>query len=84
MKRVLFNSNWTLLIEDPDKNEISLQSLCGGVAMYWMRIVLTPEEVEEFGSGSLDIRGLSYELCKETSAIKDRIVPPFEGADLPW
>ena len=83
MKKVTATAVWgTDIIEDTDTHETSLQCLCGGIAMYPQRIVLTGEEVEELKRGALDIETLVYEICKGMPAVKPRLVPPFSPADL--
>jgi len=53
------------IIEDTDTGEMSLQCLCGQMAMYPQRVVLTPDEVQEFREGTFDAHSLAYEICRE-------------------
>lgn len=65
------------------QNEISLQCLCGGFAMYWRRILLTSDEIEAFKNGTLDLNGLILDVCKEKPNVQGRFAPSFQGDDLP-
>jgi len=65
------------IIEDTDTGEVSLQCLCGQMAMYPQRVVLTPDEVQEFREGTFDAHSLAYEICREIPRAKERLVPPF-------
>ena len=81
MKKVTATPVWGAdLIEDTNTQETSLQCLCGGIAMYPQRIVLT--DIEELKQGSLDLETLVYEICKGTARVKPRLVPPFSPDDL--
>src|SRR5438105_596222 len=40
------------IIEDTDTGELSLQCLCGQMALYPRRVVLTPDETARFNAGS--------------------------------
>jgi hypothetical protein len=76
MIKVLSEPSWGVqIIEDTDSGEVSFQCVCGGIAMYYRRIVLEREEVEVLATGNLDIDKLVSDVCKEVAAVRDRIVP---------
>ena len=70
------------IIEDTDTGELSLQCLCGQMAMYPRRVVLSADEVEQFRTGTLDTKALVYDICHEDPRMVGRIVPPFPAATL--
>lgn len=72
----------TMIIEDTDTGELSLQCLCGGVGMYWRRVVLTADEIEEFHEGTFDALRMVVEVCRETHVVEGRLVSSFPVADL--
>ena len=61
--------------EDTDTGEISFQCVCGGIAMYYRRIVLNCNEVEALAAGRLNVDALVSDICKEVPSICDRILP---------
>jgi hypothetical protein len=65
------------IIEDTDTGEWSLQCLCGQMAMYPRRIVLTAEEVAQFRAGTLNTKAIMYDVCHEDPRLADRVVTPF-------
>jgi hypothetical protein len=71
-----------MIIEDTETGELSFQCVCGGVGMYYQRVVLTPEEVAEVRDGSFDADRMVHDLCKRTSKVTGRIVPTFPAAEL--
>lgn len=70
------------IIEDTETGEFSLQCLCGQMAMYPERVVLTPEEVQEFHDGTFDSGSLVYEMCRKVPRTAERLVKPFELDEL--
>jgi len=83
MKRILSEPGWgNVVIEDTESNEISFQCLCGGVGMYYQRVLLTAEEVAEVRDGSFDAARMVHEVCKRTERVQDRLVPALPVKDL--
>lgn len=68
-------------MKDTDRGEISFQCVCGGIGMYYRRIVLTPGEIDALKAGNLDVNKLVHDVCKEVPAIRDRIVPSLPVSD---
>lgn len=76
MIKILSEPSWGVqIIEDTESGEVSFQCVCGGIAMYYRRIVFNSEELEAFAVGKLDINKLVSDVCKEVPTIRDRIVP---------
>ena len=76
MKRTLAEPSWGVRIfEDTDTGEVSFQCICGGIGMYYRRIVLTANELEDFRSGRLNADELVSDICKEVARVAGRIVP---------
>jgi hypothetical protein len=65
------------IIEDTDTGELSLQCLCGQMALYPRRVVLTPDETARFNAGSFDAEALMRAICREGPEVVDRVVPAF-------
>ncbi len=66
MIHIIDDSVWgTGIFEDTSTGEVSLQCLCGGVGMYWQRVVLTPEEAAKARNGTLDITQMVSDVCKD-------------------
>lgn len=70
------------VVEDTDTGELSLQCICGGIGMYTQRVVLTPEETQEFREGAFDARSLAYEVCHGVPRAVGRVVPSFSPSEL--
>lgn len=84
MMRILSAPEYGLLfLEDDETGEISVQCLCGGMASWWRRVVLTKEEAEEFHCGSFDAKRMMVEICRNWPSVADRIVPAIELNELP-
>ncbi len=66
-----------LFFEDEETAEISIQCLCGGMASWWRRVVLTSEEADEFRRGQLDSKRMMVEICREWHTMIGRIVDPI-------
>jgi hypothetical protein len=83
MKRIIADCGWgNMIIEDTDTNEFSFQCMCGGIGMYWRRVVLTTDEIAEFREGAFDADRMVYEVCRETDRVVDRLVPSYLPQDL--
>jgi hypothetical protein len=83
MKCILSEPGWgNLVIEDTETGEVSFQCVCGGIGMYYQRVVLTPEEAAEVRDGSFDADRMVHEVCKRTARVQDRLVAPFPTEDL--
>ena len=83
MKKILAEPSWgVLIIHDTDNEEMSLQCLCGGIAMYEQRVILTPDEVEEFNAGTFDADSMVHEVCKKLPRVSGRLAPTFLPKDL--
>jgi hypothetical protein len=75
MIKLLSEPSWGVqILEETDTGEVSLQCVCGGIGLYYRRIVLDQGEIEALNEGTLDIDALASDVCKEASAIRDRIV----------
>ena len=78
-KRIIAQPGWgTLVVEDADTHELSLQCLGGSFAMYWHRVVLTPDEVAAFRAGQLDVDAMVREMNRGTERMAKRILPGYE------
>jgi len=76
MKKVTATPSWGVtIIEDDATGEVSLQCVCGGIGMYYRRVILTPEEAEELRAGSFDFDRMVREVCRETELVRERLVP---------
>lgn len=76
MIKILSEPSWGVqIIEDTESGDVSFQCVCGGIGMYYRRIVLTKEEVHAIAVGTLNVDQLVSDICKEVPAIRDRIVP---------
>ncbi len=83
MIRVIQEPTWgALVLEDTTTGELSFQCVCGGMAMYWQRVVLTPEEAAEVHEGTFDADRMVNEVCKKTPRVADRLVEPLDAARL--
>jgi hypothetical protein len=83
MKQIISEPAWgVLIVEDTEVGEMSFQCVCGGIAMYWRRIILTPEEIEEVRAGSFDAERMTQEVCKKTERVSGRLVEAFDLNDL--
>ena len=83
MKRIVAEPSWgAMIIHDTDNDELSLQCTCGGIAMYYQRVVLTLEESADFKAGALDVDTLIYEVCKDIPRVADRLAPILAVKDL--
>jgi hypothetical protein len=83
MIRVISNPTWgASLLEDTETGELSFQCLCGGVGMYWQRVVLTPDEVEEVKHATFDADRMVSDVCKRTARVAGRLVEPVDPAAL--
>jgi hypothetical protein len=76
MIKLLSEPSWGVqILEDSESGEVSFQCVCGGIGMYYRRIVLTQEEVDALNEGKLDIDHLVSSICKEIPGIQERLVP---------
>jgi hypothetical protein len=83
MNKTLAEPSWgARIIEDTDTGSLSLQCICGGIGMYYRRIILTAEEANAFRQGRLDLDQLVRDVCKETPRVAGRIVPSFREDEL--
>lgn len=83
MRKIIADPGWgNLIVEDDETHEISLQCLSGGFAMYWHRVVLTPEEVLAFKTGQLDIDNMVREINHGAASMASRISPSYDVAEL--
>jgi hypothetical protein len=83
MKKAYPSPSWGVtIIEDTDSNELSLQCVCGGVGMYYRRIVLTELEIEQWRNGTLNVDHLVSDICKEVPGIAARMVPAIAEEEL--
>ena len=74
--KILSEPSWGVqIIEDTETGEVSFQCVCGGIGMYYRRIVLSSEEIAAFAAGKLDVDRLVSDICKEVPVVRDRIVP---------
>ena len=79
MKQVILEPSWGVqIIEDTESGELSLQCVCGGIGMYYRRILLDPGESERLRSGMLDVDGLVYDVCHEEPRLIDRFVSTID------
>jgi hypothetical protein len=79
MKQVILEPSWgAQIIEDTESGELSLQCICGGIGMYYRRIVLDSEEAGQLRAGTLDLDALVYEICHETPGVVDRFVSTID------
>ena len=84
MMRVLSAPEYGLLfLQDDETGEVSIQCLCGGMASWWRRVVLTRDEVDEFRCGSFDAKRMMVEICRNLPSVSNRMVPPIELSELP-
>lgn len=70
------------LLEDTESGELSFQCLCGGVGMYWQRVVLTPDEVDEVRRATFDADRMVSDVCKRTARVAARLVEPVDPGAL--
>lgn len=83
MKRIISEPTWgAIVIEDTDTNEFSFQCLCGGVGMYWERVLLNSDEVQRIRDGTFDADQMVSDVCKHTPNVNDRIVEIFDTDEL--
>jgi hypothetical protein len=83
MKRIIAEPGWgNMLVEDDETGEVSFQCICGGIAMYSVRIVLNAEELSELREGTFDADRMVQEVCKKTARVRDRLVPGFTMAEV--
>ena len=76
MINILSEPSWGVqILEDTESGQVSFQCVCGGIAMYYRRIVLTSEEVAALAIGQLNVEQLVSDICKEMPTVRDRIVP---------
>jgi hypothetical protein len=77
-RRVIARPAWgTVIVEDEGTHKLSLQCLSGGFAMYWHRVVLTPDEAAAFRAGQLDVDTMVREMNHGTERMAKRIVPAY-------
>ena len=75
MKEVLKNTEKMFSLDLDDQDRYILSTMCGGVGMYEVCIVLDSNEVERFHTdGSAFIEELAYEIGRNTSKYKNRII----------
>ena len=84
MMRIISAPEYGLLfLQDDETGDISIQCLCGGMASWWRRVVLTTEEVDDFRLGTFDAKRMMIEICRNWPSVSDRMVPPIELSELP-
>ena len=82
MTRIVARPVWgAYVLFDPETGEYSFQCLCGGAALYFQRVLLTPDEAAQVGAGTFDGDQMVRDVCKQTARVKDRFVPTFQGED---
>ena len=75
MMRVISTPTWgATILEDMETGELSFQCVCGGVGMYWQRVLLTPEEVEHVRNDTFDADRMVSDVCKRAGTISSRLV----------
>lgn len=78
MKQVIADPGWgNMIIEDTETHEFSFQCLCGGIAMYWRRLILTEDEINQFRAGTFDADRMVREVCSESPRVIGRIAQAF-------
>lgn len=82
MKIVSAPEYGVLFLEDENSGDISFQCLCGGMASWWRRVVLTSSEAEEFRNGTLDTKRMMVEICQNWPSMADRVVQAVELSEL--
>lgn len=72
----LIRKNWNYtLYHNTEKNEYLLSVLCGGAAMYELKIILNEEEIINYGNkGEVFIDDLARKVQKNTSLFLERKV----------
>ncbi len=73
MIRAITNVWGLILLYDAATDELSAECVCGGAAMYGVRIVLSPAERTALKDGRLDFQKLSKEMC-DSDDFRDRHV----------
>lgn len=75
---------WGLyVLYDPPKDELSVEGLCGGFAMYSVRIVLRPAERDALKRGTLDLSQLNRDMCDSDDFQARRVKPRGESTRVP-
>jgi hypothetical protein len=83
MKKAYASSSWGVtIIEDTETGHVSLQCICGGIGMYYRRMIMSEAEIEQWRSGTLDIVRLVSDICKEVPRVAARMVPAIAEEEL--
>lgn len=67
-----------MFLEDDQSGEISIQCLCGGLATWWKRLVLSGEETADYRAGRLDAKRLMAEICRNWPPGASRLIEPID------
>lgn len=82
MMRLINVTSWgDQLIEDTETQQISFQCLCGQIALYFQRIMLTPDELRAIHAGEFDYDAMVRAMCKKAPSVLDRLVDPVSVED---
>lgn len=83
MKKILSAPQFgVLILEDLTSGLLYFQCLCGQMAMYDQCVQMNQEESDDFRANKLDISGMVYDICKETTSFKPRLVTPTPPQDI--
>jgi hypothetical protein len=75
VKEIIKNVEKMFSLDCDDLGHYILSAMCGGVGMYEVSILLDAEEVERFRiEGNAFIEELAYDVVRNTSKYKDRIL----------
>lgn len=79
MIRLVSSPTWGAnILQDTETGTFSFQCVCGGIGMYWQRVVLTPDEAEEVQRGTFDADQMVNDICKRTPRVAERIVDALD------
>jgi hypothetical protein len=67
-----------IFIENDETGEVSFQCLCGGMASWWRRVVLTADEAGEYRRGTFDAQRMMVDICRKWPSVAERLVEPIE------
>ncbi len=75
MLKELYQKPWAyqILLEE-ETGRYLMDVLCGGAAMYTVRIVLRPEEVDSFRKDKTSLDWLGWQVAKDERRFEDRIL----------
>lgn len=79
MNRVISNPTWgASLLEDTETGEFSFQCLCGGVGMYWQRVILSHDEAEQIRIDPASADQMVSDVCKRSPHLVARLVDALD------